>query len=637
MDLPDDSPGCLDAALDYQRRGWSVLPLCPHDHVATGKRHFKECGSPGKVPFFPRTESTVWGEHQERRATEDEVRDWWRAMKTLNVGVALGPVSKLIAIDIDTDAGELMLEAASDGDLPTTLEYKTGKGRRLMYALPDGVSFRTRQRTEGNKEALRYMGLGSQIVMPPSRHKSGAVYKWVFGRSPADIAPAIAPAWLLNIGRQADREHNPPPGDDECIPEGGRNNYLTRLAGAMRRQGADFDTIADALVSFNARRCHPAMPEYEVKGIARSVCRYAPAPDQPTPLFNPPAPSDAEELPPEVFNPKSAADVAGIGDLKAAGAKTVWVWDKWIQQGVLTAFAAEGGTGKTRETMDIVRRIRHRLPWPDGSRMIDWPGDTVALWVVGDNHHSELVTLCEAFGTTDCVKINAHPADIYGGVSLENVEDLAVLEKRIAACKPLLVVIDTVGNTTDKNLSRQEDAKAYYQPLQVIARRQNVAILCLTHLNAGGKVLGRRVMEKVRQVWRMSAETINDHTCRRRLEVIKSNNPYPPAMGVTMSDDGNEYDTNPPASPEDREKAEKGPSQAAKECGEWLAEFLADKPQRVAEIRTKGEGKGFSSKTIYAAKELLGVIETTSERCKWWGMPDSDPPNPPVAVFGGGA
>lgn len=635
MDLPDDKPSCLEAALDYHARGWSVLPLCPHDHVAVGRRHPKECNSPGKVPFFPATGSTVWGEYQHRRADADEVKGWFRAQANLNVGVALGPVSGLVGIDIDSDAGELMLEAMADGDLPPTLEYKTGNGRRLIYALPPGVEFRIRQRRDGMKEAIRFMGHGSQIVMPPSKHKSGAIYKWVFGRSPDDLPAAVAPGWLLNVGAQARRETESPPADDEAIPEGGRNNYMTRLAGAMRRQGADYETIADALLSLNGRRCNPPLTDHEIRGVARSVCRYQPTPDMPTPTFGEAtAGADGDTLPPGVFNPKGPEDVAGIGDLKAAGAKTEWVWKGWLQRAVLTAFAAEGGTGKTRATMDIVRRVRHRLPWPDGGQMIDWPGETVALWVVGDNHHSELVTLCDAFGTADCVKINAHPADIYGGVSLENVEDLMLLEKRIAAVKPLFVVIDTVGNTTDKNLSRQEDAKAYYQPLQVIARRQNVVILCLTHLNAGGKVLGRRVMEKVRQVWRLSAETVNDHTCRRRLEVIKSNNPYPGPMGVTMGDEGNEYDNDPPASPEDREKAGGGPTPATVECAEWLKGFLSEKPRRVAEAREAGESKGFSSKTIYDAKSFLKVVETKVGNSKWWGLSGSETPNPPTVTFG---
>lgn len=633
MDLSDDKPSCLEAALDYQSRGWSVLPLCPHDHVAVGRRHGKECNSPGKVPFFPHTQSTVWGEYQSRRADADEVRGWFKAQANLNVGVALGPVSGLVGIDIDSDAGELMLEAMADGDLPPTLEYRTGNGRRLIYALPDGVEFRIRQRRDGQKEAIRFMGHGSQIVMPPSKHKDGPVYKWVFNRSPDDIAAAPAPAWLLHVGAQAKREEGAPPTDSEVIPDGGRNNYLTRLAGAMRRQGADYETIADALVSLNSRRCDPPLDEHEVRGVAKSVCRYQPSPDMPTPTFGT-VQTDGEELPPEAFNPKLPEHVAGIADLKAAGAKTEWVWKDWIQRGVLTAFAAEGGTGKTRETMDIVRRIRHRLPWPDGGQMIDWPGETIALWVVGDNHHAEMVTLCEAFGTTDCVKINAHPSDIYGGVSLENIEDLILLEKRIQACRPLLVVIDTVGNTTDKNLSRQEDAKAYYQPLQVIARRQNVSVLCLTHLNAGGKVLGRRVMEKVRQVWRMSAETVNDHTCRRRLEVIKSNNPYPNPLGVTMSDDGNEYDDTPPPSPEDREKAQDGPSVAERECIEIVTDLLSMGPKRLAEIIEACEQKGKSTKTLYAAKSHMKVVETKVGKVKWWGLPGHDKPDPPTATFG---
>jgi hypothetical protein len=46
---------CLEAALDYLHRGWSPIPLCPHDHQSAGlpQAHQTECQSPGKAPLFP--------------------------------------------------------------------------------------------------------------------------------------------------------------------------------------------------------------------------------------------------------------------------------------------------------------------------------------------------------------------------------------------------------------------------------------------------------------------------------------------------------------------------------------------------------------------------------------------------------
>lgn len=614
----------LDDALHYLSLGWAVLPLCPPDHVGTGKAH-RGCGSPGKRPFFPDrppAASGEWKEYQDRLPTADEVRGWWKAHPRLNVGVALGPVSGIVAIDIDDDDGEVLLQDLSGGDLPHTWEYTTGKGRRLVYRLPPDKTVRSVpfKRLGTEIEILRLMGRGGQIVLPPSAHPNGSVYRWKTLAGPDDMPAADVPEWMTAVP-VPDRT-GPAPADGELIGEGGRNTYLTVLAGAMRKRGADEEAILAAIQSTNERRCDPPLADDEVRSVARSVARYEP--DAFTGVTIKFPESGTGVGPKEEPEPLTAADVARIADLKRAGAEVRWLCPGWIQRGVLTAFAAEGGTGKTRATADLVRRIRRNLPWPDGTPMTVEAPETVALWVVADNHHDEMVSLTEAFGIDDCVAINAHPTDPYGGVTLETLEDFVMLEKRVKLVRPLLVIVDTVGNSTDKNLSKQEDAKAFYQPLQLIARRQNVAVLCLTHLNAGGKILGRRALEKVRTCLRMSAETINDTNCRRRLEVVKSNSKYPPALGVTMGDGGNEYDTDPPAAPEDRDSADKiNPKTAG--CMDWLKDEVAGTPRPVADLRTAAENKGFSAKVLYDAKGKLGLIETKRSGRLWWGMPGAEP------------
>ena len=321
--------------------------------------------------------------------------------------------------------------------------------------------------------------------------------------------------------------------------------------------------------------------------------------------------------------------VATIDDLIAAGREVAWIWPGWIPSGVLTAIAAPGGIGKTRLCADLVRRIKHRLPWPDG-QTITLPPDAKVLWIVSDNHHDEMVTLAQNFDIKDAIYINATKLDPYCGVTLEDLDDYRDLEGRIAAVKPAFVIVDTVGNATDKNLSRQEDAKAFYFPLQVLARRHRCAILCLTHLNAGGAFLGRRVLEKVRVALRMEQP---DETCeRRRLEVHKSNSKRPEALGLTMGDAGNEYDDNPPAraieegspAPGGRRRP-RGVPPKVRECADWLKDHLSSGPNRVSITRTKAEAAGFKPATLYAAKELLQASEFEAEGRKWWTLaPDND-------------
>jgi hypothetical protein len=309
-------------------------------------------------------------------------------------------------------------------------------------------------------------------------------------------------------------------------------------------------------------------------------------------------------------------DVATLDDLAKECSAVKCLWEGWIQEAVLHALAAEGGTGKTRFCADLVRRIRHRLPWPDGKPMT-LPRDAPVLWVPADNNHAELVTLATDFGIREHLYLNAPKKEPYGGVTLETLDDLAALDARVAAVKPVLLVVDTVGNATEKNLSRQEEATAFYQPLQLIARRHGCAVLCLTHLNASGKFLGRRVIEKVRVAIKMSQPDAQDD--RRRLEVYKTNARRPAPLGLTMFSDRNEYDAEPPA------EGGGEPGQAAasrkQECRQWLAERLGDgMAHAVKDVRKDAEHRGYGADTLYKAKRELGVEEFVMEGRKQWQL-----------------
>jgi hypothetical protein len=274
-----DGAACLQAALAYLARGWSVLAVCPPDHAGVGKEHQKNCTSAGKAPWGP------WKEFQDRRATETELRRKWTDNPTLNVGLALGPVSGLVRVDVDGPAGEAKLQELSKGDLPLTLEFTSGRvngGRGLLYAIPSGVALRTTSENPKHKEELRLQAKGAQTVLPPSRHSAGTLYAWRPGHGPDEIEPAPAPAWLVEALRadgRASRDNGRARHLDEVkrIPEGARDTMLTSLAGSMRRRGMSEDAILAALRAENAARCDPPLPDEQVVKIAHSVARYAPA------------------------------------------------------------------------------------------------------------------------------------------------------------------------------------------------------------------------------------------------------------------------------------------------------------------------------------------------------------------------
>jgi hypothetical protein len=189
-----DGEACRQAAFGYLARGWSALALCTPDHVAVGKTHLKHCKNPGKAPWGE------WKEFQTRLPTEEELRRKWRDNGQLNVGMALGPVSGVVRLDVEGEAARNQLQDISGGDLPPTLEFKSGRadgtGRGILYTIPPGVIFRTTPQFFQDGE-LRFQAQGAQSVLPPSRHKDGGLYQWLPGRGPEEISLALAPQWAV--------------------------------------------------------------------------------------------------------------------------------------------------------------------------------------------------------------------------------------------------------------------------------------------------------------------------------------------------------------------------------------------------------------------------------------------------------
>ena len=191
----------LGAVNQYADLGWQIVPL--HEVlVGGGCSCGRDCGtSAGKHPRPNRWQDVA-------TANPTTLRGWWARTPLANIGMKCGSASELVGVDIDPPNGEACLLALSDGDLPPTLEMMTGKGRRLLYAIPDSLEFEPRTvcfKDGEDHETIRLQGganadgepRGYQCVLPPSWHPSGKRYEWVSGRGPGEIAPAPMPGWAV--------------------------------------------------------------------------------------------------------------------------------------------------------------------------------------------------------------------------------------------------------------------------------------------------------------------------------------------------------------------------------------------------------------------------------------------------------
>ena len=196
MPTADANPLLL-AALDYAARGWRVVPL--HECVAAVAATPLACScgragceSQGKHPRLKEWQKVA-------AADAAVVRGWWAKWPDANVGVALGCESGIVSIDVDSDAGVALLGELAGGTPERTLQFRTGKGWRLLYAIPAGLPHppATHVVQIDGAEAVRFQAAGGQCVMPPSLHPSGARYAWVDGRGPAGGVLAEMPGWLV--------------------------------------------------------------------------------------------------------------------------------------------------------------------------------------------------------------------------------------------------------------------------------------------------------------------------------------------------------------------------------------------------------------------------------------------------------
>jgi putative DNA primase/helicase len=169
--------------------------------------------------------------------------------------------------------------------LPATPAVITGNlGVHLYFRHPSG---RVPNSAGKLGPGLDVRGDGGYVVAPPSLHRSGRRYAWDAEWRPDRVPLAEVPSWLAALVAAPAAPTGPaaPLGDDELIVDGRRNTMLTSLAGTMRRRGFTVGAILAALLTENASRCRPPLPESDVEKIARSISRYDPAPPPARPTW----------------------------------------------------------------------------------------------------------------------------------------------------------------------------------------------------------------------------------------------------------------------------------------------------------------------------------------------------------------
>lgn len=261
----------LDLALWYASQGVAVFPVKPKD----------------KTPLIG-----AW----QKKATCDEtqIRDWWTQYPQANIGGH--PRDDQVVLDVDgvDHGGDDGFESVEGYDLPETFKCYTGSGGehhwfRLPGSEEEWSTYKTTQARALPGVDLR--GAKGYVVLPGSIHPNGKPYKLdVDGQAveprTLDELPSLrgiseAPGWLLDLCRgtstgQATKErgkaketlqellNNPP-------EEGGRNDWLTRVAGHYAHKYAQDRDKFDRCIADAGNKTTPPMDSDEVARVAESI------------------------------------------------------------------------------------------------------------------------------------------------------------------------------------------------------------------------------------------------------------------------------------------------------------------------------------------------------------------------------
>jgi hypothetical protein len=254
-----------ESALDYESRGFSVVPV--HTALPDGKCTCGRpgCKSPGKHP------RGAWKNYQKARISIGDIE---KAFKNGgNVGIVTGPISGIAVLDIDGVEGlEALTKAGFPFDsLPITPAVKTGGGGiHLYYKYPDKGEVKT---ASGVLDHVDVRGAGGFVVAPPSSHASGEMYEWVAGRSLDDVPMAefdfnsLLPDPVEKKKRKSWYDAILP-----GVSKGDRNSAATRLAGRYLARGLTPDEVTNSLIGWNLNN-DPPMTLDELNTIVDSVSK----------------------------------------------------------------------------------------------------------------------------------------------------------------------------------------------------------------------------------------------------------------------------------------------------------------------------------------------------------------------------
>ena len=542
-------------------RGWRLHPL---------KRR-------SKLPCLP-----GW----QRRASSDlkQLEAWCRQFRDCNWGAVAGRESGFFAVDVDDSAAMQRLEDEY-GPVPDGLCVVTSRGYALIYEWPDGAE--VRPAVKHPCEGIDIRGRGSYIVIPPSVHPSGHVYRYSDDSLPVPACPPwLLPLILNNSQTGAQDRHSAPAAGtvtSKPIGEGSRTKHLVSLAGTMNKRGMDPTAIEAAILAENAAKCSPPLPDGKVRAIAR-------------------------DLPARYPNPEGSLDRGALQLLKGidiAKEDVPWILENHIPDKTVFGIHGRPGDGKTTVGLRIAADLsRGRTPFtgqPCSARNV--------VILSNEDAPGRIRGLYETMGG-DLERLYVENSDDAWWLG-----DLGRLEAAFAECGAGFVVVDSLASHSGKvDLNAHADTTRLLVPLRAVAERHSCAVAVVHHLN---KLITADHIAKVAgsigitASFRHNLHVVRDpeDACLRLLVNGKTNLAPPNVSALRFTLSPCEWRGKSTATIEDVYSLTADTDERTGKADKWLREALADGEWHDAGKLQQQAKSGFnlSSRSIFRAADRLNV------------------------------
>ena len=437
----------LEKAMEYlEQRKWSVIPM--ND----------------KTPLVK------WKPYQEKLPSASDVRSWWVAHPSADIGIVLGGVSGNLVV-MDVDDNELAERLIKNGICEITTVVKTPRGLHVYLRETDTVSRNSIKTILGPKVDLK--ATGGCVVAPPSPG-----YLFLSEKSILVVPSAIeyAKELLTNVGESLPDSNGPASPVNtftlgQSIIEGQRNSTLFRLGSTLRDNGYSLETIHTQLDAVNETYCQPPLDNSEVAHIATQVVKYGPS-------------ASFVSYPPIYNNVRK--EYKNIRELLDETPPTMdWVWRGFIAKEMVTLLSGHPRAGKTTLIFHLLRSLLNNEP-----SFLNYPIklDGNILYLTQESK-SLFVTRCREFGITSPKLI---PIFKFGVSSLTQL--LGEMERDIQKLNPALLVVDTIASfwNVDDEYNAATVTNAV-RPICDFVQRNKIAALMNHHLRKTGGQGGQAV------------------------------------------------------------------------------------------------------------------------------------------------